>query len=130
MAKDGRTVDEYNAAGQCVRFQAGTNQFVGFLVGLHPGLNLRGSQSHCSLHLNLEPFGGQYGNPSNGSFHIDEYNPLTFEPPASGVPLDENGGGMAPQPNVGPHVTQDVIPDMMIKLKMGSWTGNQNCPQS
>jgi hypothetical protein len=91
----------------------------------HPGLNLRGTQSKCSLHVNLLPFAGQYGNPAVGSFHIDEYNPLTFEPPPAGAPLDINGGGMLPLSNMPLHVTQDVIPDIK-----GGWTGNQECPQS
>jgi RHS repeat-associated protein len=100
------------------------------LLGSHPGLNLRGSQSNCSIHVNLDQFAGQYGNPITGSFHIDEYNPLTFEPAASGLPLDINGGGMQPTSNMGPHVTQDVIPDLEIQAGMGTWTGNQECPQS
>ena len=99
------------------------------VLGLHPGLNLRGNQSNCSIHVNLAPFAGQYGSPATGSFHIDEYNPLTFDPPASGSPLDINGGGMQPTSNIGPHVTQDVIPDLKIQAGMGTWTGNQNCPQ-
>lgn len=100
------------------------------LMGLHPGLNLRGTQSTCSLHVTLEPFGGQYGNPAKRTFHIDEYNPLTFEPPTAGSPLDVNGGGMQPQSNLILHATQDVIPDLMIQAGEGTWTGNQNCPQS
>jgi RHS repeat-associated protein len=100
------------------------------VLGLHPGLNLRGNQSNCSIHVILAPFAGQYGNPATGSFHIDEYNPLTFEPPASGSPLDINGGGMQPTSNIGPHVTQDVIPDLKIQAGMGTWTGNQTALSS
>jgi RHS repeat-associated protein len=98
------------------------------MLGLHPGLNLRGSQSTCSIHATLAPFAGQYGNPVTGSFHIDEYNPLTFQPPSGGSPLNINGGGMQSTSNMGLHVTQDVIPDLKIQAHWGTWTGNQNCP--
>jgi hypothetical protein len=73
---------------------------------------------------------GQYGEPIKGKFHFGEYNPLTFDPPPAGPPLDLNGGGMQPIRNVGPHVTQEVIPDLLSQAGKGTWTGNQNCPQT
>jgi RHS repeat-associated protein len=100
------------------------------LLGFHPGLNFRGPQSHCSIHIILDPGAGMYGDASAGTFHIDEYNPLTFEPPQTGAPLDVNGGGMMPVSNVVPHLTEDVIPDLLIGAGKGTWTGNQNCNPS
>ena len=92
----------------------------------HPGTNMRDSSAHCSLHLNVDPGTGVNGVPVSGSFHFDEYNPYTFDPPPSGGPIDVNGGGLQPIPNLPGHVTQDVIPDMKNGNGPG-WTGNQNC---
>jgi hypothetical protein len=49
----------------------------------HPGTNMRDSSDQCSLHLNVNPGTGVNGVPVSGSFHFDEYNPYTFEPPPS-----------------------------------------------
>jgi RHS repeat-associated protein len=83
----------------------------------HPGVNMRGSDSTCSVHLNILPGSGQNGNPVTGNFHYDLFSPL--------VPFDDS---LSPE-GTAAHAAADVVPDLLID-KAGfpkTWTGNHFC---
>jgi hypothetical protein len=88
----------------------------------HPGTNLRGNESWCSIHVTIAPGAGENGKPVSGDFHIDEFQPYKSSNLTEGP---EDGGNI---PNMPLHATRDVIPDLLIKAGAMSWTGNQNCP--
>jgi RHS repeat-associated protein len=112
---DDMTKDQFIAMMQKSGFSVST---LDTLMPFHPGLNLRDSSSTCSIHLILDPFAGQYGNPVSGQFHIDEFNPLKRGP--------------MPVPQVFYHFDYDVVPEVLHDtLQMqGVTPGNRNCPHS
>jgi hypothetical protein len=62
-------------------------------MGLHPGLNLRGTESTCSLHVNLEPFGGPEKVTLEGDM-LPRIRQIKREDPDKVViDLRQNGGG-------------------------------------
>lgn len=76
-----------------------------FNLGHGNSVQFRDSNPVCSVHLLLDPSSGQNGQPTTGSYHLDEYNPLTSlgSVPAGGVGL--------PIPLAPFHAAADWIPD-------------------
>ncbi len=97
------------------------DDLLGATGGGHPGRNLRDSKATCSIHFTINPGSGQYGKPITGSWHIDEYNPFTYQSstftPLQGFIL---------------HATQDVGPDIVHdkNIDRSVIPGNRNCPHN
>ena len=90
------------------------------ITNSHPGINMRGNNPLCSIHLNILPGSGQNGRPVTGQFHTDLFNPLL---PGTNLP-----GAM----QTDAHIIFDVIPDVLIdpaRVLPQGWTGNHFCTQ-
>lgn len=83
----------------------------------HPGVNMRGKNPNCSIHLNIDPGSGQNGNPVTGSFHYDLFSPL------------EPGTDVLSPERTAAHAAADVAPDLLIQYAgtPKTWTGNSLC---
>lgn len=77
-----------------------------FNLGHGNAVQFRDSNPFCSVHLLLDPNSGQNGQPTTGSYHLDEFNPLTSV--TVGTPA-----GNFPAPLLPFHAAADWIPDVV-----------------
>jgi len=80
------------------------------LLNTHSGkYNLRDRNPFCSAHVTLDRNSGQNGQPTTGSYHLDEYNPLT----SVTFPSPLTSGGSLPVPLFPFHAASDYVPDVV-----------------